>query len=436
MNAVKEKTNFQKTQRSLPWATYIFLFIVFFVASQQNLFWTVGDPVTADRYAVEVEQGSVARPVSLFCLGAFGVFCLIRKNHKLIRINGLLGWSILFFLVWAFASVGWADDKALAIRRVTILAMLCLGALGFAKISSDADMIFLACICTTLFMIIGLSAELALGTFHPLDSGYRFAGTVQTYGQGVNCALLLLTAAFLARIKRRGRFFFHIIAVIALIFLILTKTRTAFFSAVVALIFYWGLVSSTKGKLMLSLSLTIIFCLILLFAGNGVFGTLGQGLLLGRPDDSMETSTLTGRLPLWNQALSYISEHPIVGYGYESFWTPQHIRTISRRQGWGRAVSAAHSAYLELLLSLGIIGAASFLIILVCGMKRSISLYRVTGDESVAFPCILLIWLSLDGFLGPQFLDISIPSFLAMAFLAKMGFVGDQAKFRTGELDR
>ena len=50
----------------------------------------------------------------------------------------------------------------------------------------------------------------------------------------------------------------------------------------------------------------------------------------------------------------YVEQRPILGYGYGGFWTPSHISEISEGEKWG--IPNSHSAYLDNLLMLGVVG--------------------------------------------------------------------------------
>lgn len=67
--------------------------------------------------------------------------------------------------------------------------------------------------------------------------------------------------------------------------------------------------------------------------------------------------TLTGRAELWETLLS-MQQHPILGFGYESFWLGERRQMLQDR--WYFAPNQAHSGYIELFLNLGWIGAVFF----------------------------------------------------------------------------
>lgn len=67
--------------------------------------------------------------------------------------------------------------------------------------------------------------------------------------------------------------------------------------------------------------------------------------------------TFTNRSDIWELAISAIAKNPITGYGLQAFWqTPELMYRGGRLETWAVNATSAHNAYLETLLSAGIIG--------------------------------------------------------------------------------
>ena len=87
------------------------------------------------------------------------------------------------------------------------------------------------------------------------------------------------------------------------------------------------------------------FCLYLLLAfGFDINGDLAGAV--GRDP------TLTGRSDIWRAVLS-THTNPIIGTGYESFWLGSRLEYVWRLAG---QVNEAHNGYLEIYLTLGLVG--------------------------------------------------------------------------------
>ena len=71
-------------------------------------------------------------------------------------------------------------------------------------------------------------------------------------------------------------------------------------------------------------------------------------------------ATLTGRTELWYFVNIFISQRPLLGWGFGAFWCQEirRLNEISRNLGW--SIPQAHNGLLELLLEVGAIG-TSFL---------------------------------------------------------------------------
>jgi len=334
----------------------------------------------------------------------------------------MLGWLMLFFLVWALASLAWTDDAELTLRRLVAFVMLCVGAIAVVKFFSVRDVIWFVFFSTGLYVAVGLSAELALGTFQPLVSDYRFAGTFSWNMQGINCALLLLSAIFLKDDAKRGRKLFFAVGLLALAFLILTKSRTSLSCAILVILLYCGVVTPSSRKLVVVLCVGIAFCLGFLFAGGTLFPAFQEAMSANRDVGSASGSMLwlTGRVPLWQDCLTYIEKRPFLGYGYGGFWTPSRVDQISFLNDW--TISVAHSAFIDFALSLGLIGMGAYVLILIMGIGRSFISYRSSANAGYAFIGVLLIFCISDGFTESAVVQPTLLEFLVIIALLQFGF--------------
>jgi len=107
--------------------------------------------------------------------------------------------------------------------------------------------------------------------------------------------------------------------------------------------------------------------------------------------------TLSGRIPLWEMLLQFAAQHPVLGYGYNSFMGPKHAAQIIAVIWWG--FNSAHSAYIATLLDLGAIGLVVLIAVLGLSTRRAMSLFRVYRDPTIAFFAALLVLEILTGLL-------------------------------------
>ena len=201
---------------------------------------------------------------------------------------------------------------------------------------------------------------------------YRFAGTFHPNTQGMNCAILTIASYSLSKTEIKLEVSVYIIiTIIAFIFLILTKSRASFMGAFIAISTYWAITSSRNRKIAFITVVIISGCIVVLFFGDQLFDSINRATYIGRDVSDLDSFSL--RLPLWQECMRFITQQPIQGYGYDSFWTARRVSEISMHQGW--AVPHSHSGYIELALGLGIIGLFTYISILIVGAKKAFSAY-------------------------------------------------------------
>ena len=143
--------------------------------------------------------------------------------------------------------------------------------------------------------------------------------------------------------------------------------------------------------------------------------------MMGRGEQS---ESLTGRLPLREQLWGFVSARPLVGYGYDSFWTTSRIETISEDQGWG--IREAHNSYLDTTLSTGLIGLGLLVTAVLAGLFRAAATYTRSGHPLPGFVFGLTVFALVNactesGMVMPMFVP-----FLLTVGLLQVGFFPDR----------
>ncbi len=419
--------NSAETRTRFFWLALFLLFAIFFFVDGHDIYQSVREEGDVTEAMTQAEEGSVSRAVSLLLLGTLGIFGLLARDREpeggnSMRFEGLLGRLMLFFLAWAFLSLLWTEDIGFTFRRLMTLAMLCLGAAAVVRSFSVREVVVMVSSITGAYLALGLGAEIALGTFLPLDPEYRFAGGMNANQQGINCVLLLVGTLFLAQgAGRAQRASLLAAAGLALGLLVLTKSRTSLAVGSLALLAHWGGVVFRRRKTVLVLAGGIMVVLVLFFFSDAISHHLEEGVLLGRSDDPESMTTLTGRVPLWEDCVDFVAKRPFQGYGYGAFWTPRHIEEISASQGW--SISSAHSGYVEIALGLGLTGAVACVIIFFLGIGRAFAGGRVPDTGGYRFFGVVLLFGALDGLLESAVVAPSLLCFLCIVALLYLGFV-------------
>ncbi len=423
MYSPNTSTNFG-VQRGNPWIVFLFITSIFLVTTvewdtSRVLYSRDLDARAAGAERVNfLEKGSPLRRMTYPLLGLYGLLSLMRSGNGRPSPQGRLGWFVLFCVAWAFLSVTWSDDVGLTVRRLISFGMFCLGSLALGFRLSPRQIGSFLLFLSGAFVLLGVIAEIDQGTFSPMTSWYRFTGTQHPNSQAICCSVLFLSSVYLADVSRERRRFFLSIAAVAFVFLVLTKSRTSFAAAMVAVILLKS-ISQKKSK-----STAIIFIVTLLLAvsvmvmGDRAISALGSGVNLGRSSEGV--STLNSRTWLWMECRGYAGQRPVLGYGFNGFWTPDRVTQISESQGWG--LGSAHSIYIDLLLNLGMVGLLGFIMVIVTAMLRARWALTQTGDRGYAFLLAFLVFYSLHGLLESIFINPGYAAFMSMVVFSHLAF--------------
>jgi exopolysaccharide production protein ExoQ len=406
---------------SLPWLLFVFLAAVFFfayhdVSQSQNL----GGDQTTEELVATLSQGQLPRRLALLSLAVVAVIGLVRGPAKRrLSTQGPLGWLLVGFLSWALLSPVWAQDPSQTVKRLAVFAILCLGAVAVVRRLSLREIILWTFFTTSAFLVIGILVAMVNGTFEPFSPGYRFAGTLPPNNEGINCALLILSAMTLADLMKPRRVLFWACGSIALVFLILSGSRTGTAATIVAAVIYLAVVRSKSTKFTMAVSAGMAVCFLAFFVGTGLMPGLKNAVLLGRDDGGAET--FTGRTGIWEDVNPYIHQAPILGYGYGGFWTPTHIEAVSDQEQW--AVGNGHSAYIDFLLMLGVLGLIAFVLILLFGISYAYRSFRFSQRPAFAFCGVVLVFCAMDGLFESDINEGSLLMFVSTVILVRLAFV-------------
>jgi len=397
------------------------VFLVIMVAGTHDLTYSTHyDSIMAmssSQLAYKIEAGSITRQIAFVALLIGGVLVMVGARNdgpysSALRNNVPLA----CFIGFAFLSILWSSDPELTFKRSTEFLIFCIGAAAAGRILGLRGVVWLGFLGSTGYLLIGLIAEMVLGTFRPLSVDYRFCGTLHPNHQAWNCILLLISgSALLAQIRRSWRAAYFMAMMLAVICLVLTKSRTSLACGALALTFYWAGRTSLKQKLTIVLSgalLTSVLLVTTLFTSDGT-SQLNQMLLAGRDVDTYQN--FSGRIPLWRVCMKYVGMRPGMGYGYDGFWTAGHIRDISAEEGW--TVPIAHNGYIELMLSLGVIGLILYMYQLGGAWRVLRRSYRATHDPFVRFYLALLIYYWTCMFAEAIGFDVGLPTFCLLSML-------------------
>ena len=211
------------------------------------------------------------------------------------------------------------------------------------------------------------------------------------------------------------------IAVIGIILIIFSESRTVFVSSIIFLATFLiisNVIKNFKQAALLVITFILLAPIFLMLASSIVeIGTEVSTALLGVDDASRTSGTgLSGRSTYWANATQVISERPLFGYGFRT----RETLALSA----GPSVNA-HSGLLNLLLDLGVIGGLLYFYVYVSSIIRSLvifyqnrsyqSIHRTTSVVSISFLVSYVPILLVE----PNYMNLSHPtSMLLLLFIS------------------
>jgi hypothetical protein len=313
--------------------------------------------------------------VSVVVQAAVAVAAVVSIARAEVFSLGQLDLLLFVFFGLSVLSLTWATDRRQSVplvgRWLTVGAAAFLVAQGLSLAACASIIAGVA----LLHLLVGLGVDLSTEAFRPLRR-YRFAGIGHPNWQGESCLLLIFSSAYLHAIGVLPSAAWVPLLVFAAILLVLTRSRTGFWTAI-ATALVWTALELTfplrpMGILIVLTPLAVAAARIgyvcVRESGKdaaqaretpptgwaGVFGAVAH---LGR--GHFTRRNFGGRTGLWRFVLSAIRERPLLGYGYWAFWTPEKRQESLRALGWDAGTS--HSIYLETALNTGLLGLALFL---------------------------------------------------------------------------
>jgi O-antigen ligase len=408
----------------LVWLPIIVVTIAVFVVDHSFHYasvshWSAGS--TVDLVA-EVGGSNLLRQLSFIALGAMGAILLARRTATPVVISWPLLAAVALLAALIAISALWADDSAQSLKRAFIPLLTLTAALGLAKHWQPWQICYFTVVVTGALLLVGIFAACVAGTLLPTDD-FRFAGTLHPNSEGLNCSLLCLASLALWLKPRDGQagrrnWLWFVPFGIGLAFLLLTRSRTATTALAVSCAALLILGTSFRARIYLLSTGAFVACLagLLLLDPDPNGGIALQAVRMGRSQDTQEIESLTGRVPIWEKALRDIAARPVFGYGYGGYWTPQRVWDYLREVDW--EISHVHSAYLETVLNLGLVGLTIGLMIVLSSILSAARSYRHTRDSGYLFIFGVLIFALVHGLLDANFVTESFAATLAMTCVA------------------
>ena len=337
-------------------------------------------------------QGTLHGPIILIQAGlSLLALFLILTRWQRVAAAGLKAWPLLALAAIQILSISWSINPALTTRKdVLELVMLSIGIYLGERYSINALAKLLASVlCGTMVLVAILRVTVPRLVLDP-DQHNALRGLSQNkngfgFYIGLTVALLLLV-----RFKRFD-WVRYVFIPVALGMLLLSHSMTSIAAAAVIIM---TLPIWLVARLQIRQRLAGYICVAVAAVGVGSLIALNLTTLLALVG---RDATLTGRTQVWKQLIVAIHHHPILGYGYGSFWTGLSGESLDVFVAAGWLAPSAHNAYLDLWLALGIPGIVMVILIFGDVFRRAVQYIRTEPGWFGLWPVACLLFILVHG---------------------------------------
>lgn len=331
------------------WLVVAVVFTVLITVSAETEYAKLGGEEVYDEFTT---GSTFSRQVAFLALAGLSVGCMLFLRPA---VGKEVYWPLLFPLFALVALVNfstlWSDVPSMTLKRAIVSSIIVLSGVIIGRVWDARRFAFAMVVMSSGFLVLSVLLEIYYRSF--LFAEYRFSGIFHPSKQAFNCGLLAIASTALYFDTKRKRYI--LLALVAIAFVVLTKSRTGLAATLIATsTVYWSHFNWNQRFIALAGSLILGFMGLFALSAFVPSYEIEKVALLGRDADTADPRKLTGRLPIWSKAIEEFSDRPIVGFGYGAFWSKKRLEKYERLNGW--ALTHSHSAYIEALVNVGTIG--------------------------------------------------------------------------------
>ncbi len=320
------------------------------------------------------EAGDQVRQIFLslgFMLASIGVF----RRHEAVTRSLYFQKTLLLLIAFAFLSIIWSGTPVMSAKRC--IQFLGIALVGWSAMQAAGSYARLISVLRTLFTV-SLFVSLVFVALIPgrgieADTG-AWVG-IFAHKNTFGLISLIVITLWLPVVSTRHRAAYWMLGLLVMSFAFLTVYMSDSRSSQIAIVVVLSLWFAMKLPFRWPLKITLlpIPALILLF---WVLNFQALGFEEYFSSAVSRDVTLTGRTFLWEAVWDNFLKHPILGAGYNGFWTSSNEATVQIVASLGWTPLQSHNGYLDILNEIGLVGAGLFGFLLFQTLRNSALLYR------------------------------------------------------------
>lgn len=372
----------------------IFLVFVFLLANiRSSIFWSLYPPA-----------GTIVEPawreILLWLLALALMFYLLIKRS--LFETYLLAWRqqplLIGFIVFSLASIFWSNTWTVTLHRSLAFTFATVAAIYLGvrySINKFLQMLVLLglVILTASYILIFASPALGTAPNYPYYGAWR--GIFWHKNQLGNIMpifnLVFLFWLFSSNVHNKPleRISAVLLYILSMIMVFFAKSASGY---ILVFLIHFAFGTALLWLKLRHLMRPIHYYIILIVSLAGAAGVLlNLEFVLGLFN---RTPTFTGRVPMWTILLRDIfPRKPWGGYGFGTIWSDENFRYQMRDQaGWPYPVLIGDNGFLDILLNLGIIGLALFLLNYIKAWINSMRFFQQELTLEGFFPFLFMIY--------------------------------------------
>ena len=284
---------------------------------------------------------------------------LISRYWQSVKLIVTRSAPLIFLMLWCAASIIWATEIDVSVRRVVRLFLVSTVAVAIVASPISAQKL-LRCLIVVTGMVVAINfAFAALFPNLAFDVSGNLTG-LYSHKNTAGIMVMVITLIWISATRHEElplrRAVYFVGSIVGFFFVALTGSSTAMTVLVFVPVFVIGTIFLARqygGKLLFPASLvavTVALSAMMLMGFNGIRTADLPELLLADP-------SVTGRVELWGWMFGEIGNRPWLGHGFGSFWNTGAADTLqSIGPNWLQTIQQAHNGYLDALATIGIIG--------------------------------------------------------------------------------
>jgi exopolysaccharide production protein ExoQ len=349
------------------------------------------------------QDAPVSSPIAQVVWSLFYITAVVRLIAMRSKALPLLARSRVLwaYVILMFASFVWSVSPTTSL--VDSIELVGTTFIGYYVVARFTVVEFLEILAAVFATIAILSFALIFGApgHGRMDWGSgAWSGVYaekNNLGAAMSLAVLSLLTLLLV-VKGRTRILVVGVLTLCLTLLAGSNSATAFADLLVAAVVGFAALCWRSPRIGMIAGVISIVGLVMAGAAVYIFGITPDSVpaLFGR------SATLTGRTDFWPYLLQAIADRPVLGFGYNAFFSSSvganYLSDYVLLQAGGWSPYHAHNSFFQACLDGGYVGATLLVILIVSSFLKSVGYLVKNASRAAVWPLVMIVYMLFGSF--------------------------------------